>query len=322
MKVEIIDGDFDSKNSGIEPNTTQVPNIVIDWLMADLNGAEFKVLMFFVRQKYGFEDRRKSANVQFEFNISEIQNGIAFKLKVPNDGRNYKRVCAGTGLSRDAVASAIHSLSKMDFIDITRKGNRKIPHKIRVGKVADIVVSSEQMLLTDESFEKLYGRKNLPKGTSLEGKTCQTNEPIGRKNLPKGDVLAGKTCLLENTINKTQEDKKLMPTGASKEAGEVVFNFLYEYHKKNGLLPLESSVSEKVIYYKHGRSAANAIAKEDGTDLAIKIFTFATKDKYCQPVHMSKYKVYKAKYLASKKEKSLDGPAHLGASTVQNGYGF
>jgi len=36
------------------PNTTQVPNIVLDRCMASMSGAEIKVVLYVVRRTYGF----------------------------------------------------------------------------------------------------------------------------------------------------------------------------------------------------------------------------------------------------------------------------
>jgi hypothetical protein len=36
------------------PNTTQIPNVLIDELMPTLSGTEFKVLMVIARQTYGW----------------------------------------------------------------------------------------------------------------------------------------------------------------------------------------------------------------------------------------------------------------------------
>jgi integrase len=43
------------------PNTTQVPNVVLDRWMAPMTGAEIKVVLYMVRRTYGF--RRTSDRI-------------------------------------------------------------------------------------------------------------------------------------------------------------------------------------------------------------------------------------------------------------------
>jgi hypothetical protein len=82
------------------PNTTQVPNIIFDEIMHNLSGNELKVLMFFIRQRYGFQKFSGS----FEYSISQICNGIRKK-----DGTI---ICKGTGISNRVALAATETLFK------------------------------------------------------------------------------------------------------------------------------------------------------------------------------------------------------------------
>jgi hypothetical protein len=42
----------------LKPNYTQVPDVILDELMANLTGAELKVLLYIVRRTFGFQKKR------------------------------------------------------------------------------------------------------------------------------------------------------------------------------------------------------------------------------------------------------------------------
>lgn len=78
------------------PNSTQVPDVILDHWMAELSGAEFKVLLYVARRTYGFgkdSDR---------ISLNQIARGIRRR-----DGRCLDR---GTGLSRSGVKAACNAL--------------------------------------------------------------------------------------------------------------------------------------------------------------------------------------------------------------------
>lgn len=78
------------------PNSTQIPNVVLDYWMADLSGAEFKVLMYIARRTYGF------GKASDRISLTQISEGIKKR-----DGSILDQ---GTGLSRASVIRAIQVL--------------------------------------------------------------------------------------------------------------------------------------------------------------------------------------------------------------------
>jgi hypothetical protein len=90
-----------------KPTFTQVPNRFLDFEMAELNGSELKVMMFFMRQTYGF------GKTWCAYSIKQICEGI----KV-----NGKLVSAGTKLSSHSVVTAIKSLVDKGHI-LKRQGS-------------------------------------------------------------------------------------------------------------------------------------------------------------------------------------------------------
>lgn len=84
------------------PNYSPIPDDYIDFAMAALKGAEFKVLMYIARRTFGF--KRQSDRIS----LTQICAGITRK-----DGTVIER---GTGLSRQGAVSAIRSLIDQGYI--------------------------------------------------------------------------------------------------------------------------------------------------------------------------------------------------------------
>ncbi|MBX9581989.1 MAG: replication protein, partial [Gemmataceae bacterium] len=78
------------------PNSTQVPDIILDHWMGELSGAEFKVLLYVARRTYGFGKDSDAIS------LNQLARGIRRR-----DGTVLDR---GTGLSRSGVKAACVSL--------------------------------------------------------------------------------------------------------------------------------------------------------------------------------------------------------------------
>ena len=90
------------------PNSTQVPDVIIDQWMAVLSGAEFKVLLYIARRTYGFG--KEADNIS----LNQLANGIRRR-----DGTQLDR---GTGLSRTGVKEACKGLIQKGLL--IRTANR------------------------------------------------------------------------------------------------------------------------------------------------------------------------------------------------------
>lgn len=95
----------------LKPNSTQVPNIILDKLMYRLPDAEFRVVIYICRRTYGFQ--RESDQISF----SQFIDGI-----VKRDGT---RLDGGCGLARSSLSKALSSLIEMKLIikEDNSKGN-------------------------------------------------------------------------------------------------------------------------------------------------------------------------------------------------------
>lgn len=84
------------------PNTTPVPDQLIDELMAELSGSQFKVVIYIVRRTLGF---KKNAD---DISLDQMVNGIKRA-----DGSVLDN---GTGLNKDTVINAVKSLVEKGVI--------------------------------------------------------------------------------------------------------------------------------------------------------------------------------------------------------------
>jgi hypothetical protein len=84
------------------PNSTQVPDTLFDDLMADLSGAELKVVLYIIRRTFGF--KRQSDTIP----INQMLHGITKK--------NGEVLDRGTGLAKPTLLRAIRSLTEQAII--------------------------------------------------------------------------------------------------------------------------------------------------------------------------------------------------------------
>jgi DNA-binding transcriptional ArsR family regulator len=90
------------------PNSTQIPDVILDHWMAELSGAELKVLLYIARRTYGF------GKASDAISLSQIAQGIT-----KADGTVLDR---GTGASRSSVARSLKTLEELGIV--VRKTNR------------------------------------------------------------------------------------------------------------------------------------------------------------------------------------------------------
>lgn len=90
------------------PNTTPLPNCIVDEYLPFFTGAELKVILYLVRRTLGFHKTRDAIS------LNQICNGIVRK-----DGRRLDR---GTGLHKSTACDALNALVNWGMIKrITRR---------------------------------------------------------------------------------------------------------------------------------------------------------------------------------------------------------
>lgn len=93
------------------PNSTQIPNILTDFVFPGIGEAELKCLIYVCRRTYGFHKERD------RISLSQFINGIK--------GKDNKALDRGAGISRPSVVEGLRNLTGAGLIKkiATPKGN-------------------------------------------------------------------------------------------------------------------------------------------------------------------------------------------------------
>ena len=137
---------------GFEPaNTTPVPDVLFDELLAILSGAELKVLLYIIRRTAGFKKPTDAIS------LTQFERGITTKA-----GKVLDRGC---GLNRETVCQALQSLENRGCIRLTKRMGTKNDKDVTIYRIrfrGDVAVVGK----TDYV---LVGQSEKP--TTLVGKT-------------------------------------------------------------------------------------------------------------------------------------------------------
>ncbi len=103
---------MDEKTHNLIPNSSQIPNVILDLVLPRISEAEARCLLYICRRTFGFH--KDEDNISF----TQFENGIK-----TSQGR---RLDFGTGLSRPSVNTALQNLAKVGVIFVQRRsrGNR------------------------------------------------------------------------------------------------------------------------------------------------------------------------------------------------------
>lgn len=150
----------------LKPNSTQVPNIILDKLMYRLPDAEFRVVIYICRRTYGFQ--RESDQISY----SQFIDGI-----VKRDGT---RLDGGCGLSRPSVSKALNTLVELKLV-IKEKNARGDIYKINLDvDLKEVVKVLDQLSsLTGSSkvaLPKVVKVLNLQKKVTKESQSLSSEE--------------------------------------------------------------------------------------------------------------------------------------------------
>jgi predicted transcriptional regulator len=135
---------MDEKTHNLIPNSSQIPNVILDLVLPRISEAEARCLLYICRRTFGFH--KDEDNISF----SQFEHGIK-----TSQGR---RLDYGTGLSRPSVNTALQNLIKVGviFVQQRSRGNR---YKLNLHMDVDKVVNEINQLreLTRS------GKSSLPK---------------------------------------------------------------------------------------------------------------------------------------------------------------
>ncbi|PIR96307.1 MAG: hypothetical protein COT92_01905 [Candidatus Doudnabacteria bacterium CG10_big_fil_rev_8_21_14_0_10_42_18] len=135
-------------NKKLIPNSTQIPNSVLDLLIPDLPEAEGKCLLYICRRTFGFhkdEDR---------ISFKQFINGIKSK--------NGQTLDKGTGLVRQSVSEGLKNLAKSGAIIVEKNSNGNI-YRLNLEMDIEKVVQK----IDQSRKQTASGLKNRPKQVYL-----------------------------------------------------------------------------------------------------------------------------------------------------------
>jgi len=87
-------------NQTLIPNTTQVPNVVLDEWLPKLNGSELKVLLVVIRQTIGW--------------VEDIATGRRKEVDWISRGQMMKK----TGLGRAVISKSVNALVELGVVEV------------------------------------------------------------------------------------------------------------------------------------------------------------------------------------------------------------
>jgi len=102
----------EGQNKLLVPNSTQIPNVVLDKIIPGISEAEGRCLLYICRRTYGFRKERD------QISLSQFMRGIVSHT-------TGERLDHGTGLSRPAIVEALRNLTKARLVNVipNSKGN-------------------------------------------------------------------------------------------------------------------------------------------------------------------------------------------------------
>jgi hypothetical protein len=161
------------------PNSTQIPNIILDFLLPRLPEAEGKCLLYIARRTYGFhkdEDR---------ISLTQFENGI--------QDRNEEKLDYGTGLARPTIVEGLKNLNKVKLVFV-KKNKRENVYKINLNKFGGKLWKGEVEMVVSEinQLRKLtnIGKKSKPRQVriaNIQNKGNKGNKDIIIKSFKNGN---------------------------------------------------------------------------------------------------------------------------------------
>lgn len=145
------------------PNSTQIPNVILDILLPRLSASEGKCILYICRRTFGFH--KESDRISF----SQFVGGIK--------DRYGKVLDYGTGLVRASVTQALKNLVRAEAVTLVRKTSKGNCYQINLNMDVDKVVQK-----LDQS------RKQTRSSPKNEPKVVQNMDPQNLGNPVKQSI--------------------------------------------------------------------------------------------------------------------------------------
>lgn len=141
---------MDDHKQNLIPNSSQIPNIILDFVLPRLPEAEARCLLYICRRTFGFHKDEDSIS------FSQFEKGIK--------SRQGRQLDHGTGLSRPSINTSLHHLIHVGAIFVQRNayGNRyKLNLNMDVEKVVNEINQLRRLTrIGKSSLPKLVKRVN------------------------------------------------------------------------------------------------------------------------------------------------------------------
>ena len=177
------------------PNSTQIPDVILDRWMSKLSGAEFKVLLYISRRTYGFGKEGDTISLR------QIVSGIRRK-----DGSYLDH---GTGLNKDTVCKALNSLEASGLVIREQRSNEDygdLANFYRLNLDADgFGVEPED---EPENPTRPPVSENPTGGGKKSSSTRVVNSDTPGPRTRQGGVVKPDTSLSENPTHKKQKKQE------------------------------------------------------------------------------------------------------------------
>jgi len=171
------------------PNSTQIPNVLLDIVIPQISEAEGKCLLYICRRTYGFHKERD------RISLSQFVDGIK--------NRDGKQLDCGAGVSRPAVVEALKNLIGSGLIKVIKTSGGNY-YEIDL----DIKIDVENPV-DNEVVKKVNQLRKLTK-SSKESKPKQ----VKLLNLQKKGNKGNKDVTIIKSLN--NERREIDPVGLRK----------------------------------------------------------------------------------------------------------
>lgn len=141
---------MDDHKQNLIPNSSQIPNIILDFVLPRLPEAEARCLLYICRRTFGFHKDEDSIS------FTQFENGIK--------SHQGKQLDFGTGLSRPSINTSLRNLIRSNAIFVQKNpyGNRyKLNLNMDVDKVVNEINQLRRLTRNSKaSLPKLVKRVN------------------------------------------------------------------------------------------------------------------------------------------------------------------
>ena len=178
---------MEEKKNNLIPNSTQIPNVILDFILPRIPEAEARCLLYICRRTFGFQ--RYSDFI----GLGQFENGLT-------ERRAGRKLDYGTGLNRTSIIRALSVLELAGIITVRRARKRIVVgvnnYQINLTlnpETAIPLLEEKRKKLDSEKWRKiptqprLFNKSSIPTDTSIPSDTT-TSVPTDTSSSVPGDT--------------------------------------------------------------------------------------------------------------------------------------